>query len=258
VLALLSNPLTIAFLVRQLRESLGSRAGRAVGAARLLDLILIRGAPFFAYLCLHSLHADVEAHWPAPLYPALAILAAAGADGVLSAGMKRLAAAAPVVGLLLSTLALIHLAAPRTDGLLRRDPSHPLRGWTPFVRTVEALRVANGAGWIGTVSYGTYAQLEDHNASAQPMLQVTERRRYMFQPPPPQAALAQPGLIVDLARRISTPALRDCFAAVTPVATLPRGDAVRGDIYAVVKVAGPKRDLRDAGCRSFHDGKADD
>jgi hypothetical protein len=39
---------------------------------------------------------------------------------------------------------------------------------------------------------------------------------------------------------------------------MPRGDAIRGDIYTVVKVSAPKRDLGEAGCRSFHDGKADD
>jgi len=260
VLVLLSNPLTTPFLARTLRARL--RPGTATPDPGL-DLVLISAVPFFAYLCVHSLHADVEAHWPAPLYPTLAILAAAGADGPLSRGMRRLATAAPIVGLALSTLALIHMATPRTDGLWRRDPSHPLRGWTPFVRTVESLRAANGAAWIGTVSYGTYAQLEAHHASVAPslqapLLQVTERRRYLFQAPPSPGVLAQPGLIVDLSRRISTPALKDCFAVVTPVATLPRGDAVRGDIYSVVKVSDPKRDVRDAGCRSFHNGKADD
>jgi 4-amino-4-deoxy-L-arabinose transferase-like glycosyltransferase len=267
VLVLLSNPLTTPFLARALGAHL--RFGRATAGAEQradggvasgvgLDLVLISAVPFFAYLCLHSLHADVEAHWPAPLYPSLAILAAAGADGPLARGMRRLAKTAPVVGFVLSTLALIHMAAPQTDGLWRRDPSHPLRGWTPFVRTVERLRVANGAAWIGTVSYGTYAQLEDRHASAEPMLQVTERRRYLFAQPPSLSVLAQPGLIVDLTRRISTSALLDCFAQVTPITTLPRGDAVRGDIYSVVKVSGPKRDVRDAGCRSFHNGKVDD
>ncbi len=255
VLVLLSNPLTTPFLARALRAYLGlGRAKRGVG----LDLVLITAVPFFAYLCFHSLHADVEAHWPAPLYPSLAILAAAGADGSLSPGLRRLAKAAPIVGLTLSTLALIHMATPQTDGLWRRDPSHPLRGWTPFVQTVERLRVANGAAWIGTVSYGAYAQLEDHHASAQPMLQVTERRRYLFATPPSKSVLREPGLIVDLSRRITMPSLKDCFAVVTPIATLPRGDAIRGDIYTVVKVSGPKRDLGEAGCRSFHDGKVDD
>jgi 4-amino-4-deoxy-L-arabinose transferase-like glycosyltransferase len=263
VLGLLSNPLTTPFLARMLRRHLGRGHVKAAqaddpAAARGLDLVLISAVPFFAYLCVHSLHADVEAHWPAPLYPSLAMLAAAGADGPLDRGMRRLAMAAPIVGFALSTLALIHMATPQTDGLWRRDPSHPLRGWTPFVRTVERLRLANGAGWIGTESYGTYAQLEAHHASAQPMLQVTERRRYLFQTPPTPSVLAQPGLIVDLSRRMSTPALRDCFAVVTPLATLPRGDAVRGDIYTVVRVSGPKRDVADAGCRSFHNGKADD
>jgi len=263
VLVLLSNPLTTPFLWRTLRAPLGlggARGGKAgeLGQARGLDLVLISAVPFFAYLCLHSLHAEVEAHWPAPLYPTLAILAAAGAEGLVSRGMRRLATAAPVVGFVLSTLALVHMATPQTDGIWRRDPSHPLRGWPTFVRTVEGLRATHGAAWIGTVSYGTYAQLEAYHASAQPLLQVTERRRYLFQAPPPLRVLAQPGLIVDLTRRISTPALLDCFTEVTPIATLPRGDAVRGDIYSVVKVSGPKRDVRDAGCRSFHNGKADE
>ncbi len=259
VLVLLSNPLMTPFLARALRSRLGRSVARSAdGHGRGLDLVLISAIPFFAYLGLHSLHADVEAHWPAPLYPTLAILAAAGADGPLGRGMRRLATAAPIVGFTLSTLALIHMAAPQTDGLMRRDPSHPLRGWTPFVRTVEGLRVAYGAAWIGTVSYGTYAELEAHHASAQPMLQITERRRYLFAPPPSSSVLAQPGLIVDLSRRMSPQALSDCFAEATPIATLPRGDAVRGDIYTVVKVSGPKRDVREAGCRSFHNGKADD
>jgi 4-amino-4-deoxy-L-arabinose transferase-like glycosyltransferase len=267
VLVLLSNPLTTPFLVRTLgrRLRLGGGGPGPAGAeprqACGLDLIVISAVPFFAYLCLHSLHADVEAHWPAPLYPTLAILAAAGADGPLGRGMRRLAATAPVVGFALSSVALIHMAAPKTDGVWRRDPSHPLRGWTPFLATVEGLRVANGAAWIGTVSYGTYAQLEDHRGAVQstaPMLQVTERRRYLFQPPLSPSILSKPGLIVDLSRRMSTSALSDCFSVVTPVATLPRGDAVRGDIYDVVKVSGPKRDVAGAGCRSFHNGKPDD
>jgi 4-amino-4-deoxy-L-arabinose transferase-like glycosyltransferase len=264
VLVLLSNPLTTPFLARSLRNRLGlGAAGRDEGRAPGLDLVFISAVPFFAYLCLHSLHADVEAHWPAPLYPTLAILAAAGADGPLGRGLRRLATAAPIVGLALSTAALIHMATPQTDGLLRRDPSHPLRGWPTFVRNVETLRAAHGAAWIGTVSYGTYAQLEAHHASVAPtlqapLLQVTERRRYLFAPPPSPNLLDQPGLIVDLSRRISTLALLDCFAEVTPIATLPRGEAVRGDIYSVVKVSGRKRDIRDDGCRSFHDGKADD
>ncbi len=264
VLVLLSNPLMTPFLARAVRAHL--RFGRAKvnadssppGRSREIDLVLITAVPFLAYLVVHSLHADVEAHWPAPLYPTLAILAAAGADGPLSRGMRRLATAAPIVGFVLSSVALLHMAAPQTDGLLRRDPSHPLRGWAPFVRTVEALRVTNDAAWIGTVSYGTYAQFEAHHASAQPMLQVTERRRYLFATPPAPGVLAEPGLIVDLTRRINARALSDCFADVTPVTTLPRGDPAGGDIYSVVKVSHPKRDVRDAGCRSFHNGKADD
>jgi 4-amino-4-deoxy-L-arabinose transferase-like glycosyltransferase len=37
-------------------------------------------APFLAYLLAHSLHDRVQAHWPAPLYPAAALLAAFAAQ----------------------------------------------------------------------------------------------------------------------------------------------------------------------------------
>ncbi len=260
VLAALSNPLTAPFVARGVWARLGSTSmkGSLSEQDRGLDLVLVNGAPFLAYLCLHSLHASVEAHWPAPLYPSLAILAAVGSEQAAGPIRRRLIFLAAPVGLMLSTLALLHLALPQTDGLVRRDPSHPLRGWAPFAQRLEALRLARGAGWIGTESYGAYAQLALQPAIKASLLQLTERRRYLFAPPPPAAGLAGPGLVVDLSRRMSLSALKDCFAETTPVAVLPRGDAIRGDIYTVVEVSGPKRNLISPGCRSFHNGKVDD
>ncbi len=43
-----------------------------------LTAFVATSAPLIAYLLIHSLHDRVEAHWPAPIYPALAVCAAAG------------------------------------------------------------------------------------------------------------------------------------------------------------------------------------
>ena len=64
-------------------------------AVELMPFVAI-GAPFAAYLLIHSLHDRVQAHWPAPLYPMVAICAAVGAErlGDRSA-WRRLATAGP-------------------------------------------------------------------------------------------------------------------------------------------------------------------
>src|SRR5271156_5982491 len=85
------------FAPRYLLEFLGSQIGlmnpliavaAALGSARRTStqpdreargLLLATVAPAAAYFFVHALHDRVQGNWPAPLYPALAILAARGA-----------------------------------------------------------------------------------------------------------------------------------------------------------------------------------
>ena len=235
--ALLLNPLIAAFVVRGL-------ARRKPGDIDLAPFILV-SAPFAAYLALHSLHDRVQAHWPAPLYPAAAILAASAA-----ANWPRRARWAAPAGFAVGALLLGLLVAPASL-LGRYDAALPIRGWGPFAARIGALRTSAGAAWIGVSSYGLAAELADEAGVGAPVLQLAERDRWRGLPAPPPPDLAKPGLAVDLTRRLTAADLRGCFQEVTPLGTLTRGEAGEpGKAYAVFRVAGPTRDVLARGCWS--------
>jgi 4-amino-4-deoxy-L-arabinose transferase-like glycosyltransferase len=212
-----------------------------------VGLFIATVLPFAVYLVLHSLHARVQAHWPAPLYPALAFLGALAAEAVrpgsVWAGLRR--AAAPVgIGLTVLTLAY---AASGLHLLGKKDPSLQLRGWPAFARAIEADRQTAGAAWVGTLSYGVAGQLSARREIGAPVLQLSERERYALLPPS-GADLSKPGLVVDLARRDVRVPLDACFAQVQPLGTLQRGPvAAHGSVYSVFRVSGPKH-VTDGGC----------
>lgn len=241
---LLLNPLIAIFVVRGLPG-----AWRAPATPGRIDgrLLAATSAPFAAYLAIHALHDRVQAHWPAPIYPALALIAAseaAAASGWL-AGLRRWAAP---VGLGLSSLALAHVALPITDIPGLNDPTGAIRGWPVFAKRVDQIRAAQGAAWIGTLSYGATAQLDAMRVSA-PVVEITERDRYLPGDGSWRADLDKPGLVVDLARRAKMAALGRCFAQVRPLPGVIRSQgASRHDRYAVFLVTGARPGLLTAGC----------
>ena len=89
---------------------------RGAGAGQVLPLAT--SLPFLAYLLFHSLHGGVEGNWPAPLYAALAWVAAraVGAIDELAGRTRRVAAfAARLVaplGFGLTALVWLHAVTP--------------------------------------------------------------------------------------------------------------------------------------------------
>jgi 4-amino-4-deoxy-L-arabinose transferase-like glycosyltransferase len=223
-----------------------ARAWRARSQAPLAWLMAASMAPFAAYLILHSLHDRVQAHWPVPLYSAAAVLAA-WASGSVQGWRARLARWAPI-GLAVSVLALVHAALPQTD-LGPGDPAAQLRGWPAFAQAVEAEREKAGAGWIGALSYGVSAQLQDADPKGALVLQINERERYAGLRPKTAPDFDRPGLIVDLERRLDPAKLRTCFAKVGPVTEIDRvSDGRFEGRYGAVVAFGPKVDLQRQGC----------
>jgi 4-amino-4-deoxy-L-arabinose transferase-like glycosyltransferase len=202
-------------------------------------------APFIVYLLLHSLHDRVQAHWPVPLYPAAALLAAFALDTAVGwrATLGRWAPA----GFALTALALIDMAMPQ--GLLGKgDPAAQLRGWPAFAGKVETLRSSSGANWVGSLSYGVNAQLLAQRSLKAPAVQLNERDRYADLPQP-APDLSRSGLIVDLERRVDPAKLRACFDQVGPVSTIERGEQPGSDgRYAALVVSGARGDLLKLGC----------
>ena len=238
---LLINPLIAALALR----ALGSRR---VGAGPAVDLSLFvaTSSPLGLYLLFHSLHAQVEAHWPAPIYPAIAVCAAAGAA---YRGWRWVRAGAAPLGFAVALAAVIWLVLPAADLALPLDPALPIRGWVPFARAVELQRERSGAAWIATVSYGLAAELAGEPDLRAPVIELYDRARYrglrLGSPPD----LAKPGLVVDLGRRIDLAGLRRCFADVRPVGTLRRGDGGGPwKIYLTAIVSGPRVAILTSGC----------
>ncbi len=248
---LLLNPLVALFAVRRLAVRPAETAGPSSGAetdAIEITPFVATSLPFVAYLCLHSLHDRVQAHWPAPVYPAVAILAAACAADIASPRWIALRRATPLLAPAVCA-GLLALAALRPSHLGLPDIARPIEGWSAFAARLEAARARLGVGWVGTTSYGLAAELADEPAIAVPIVQISERARYagLGTPRPPDPN--QPGLLVDLPRRIDPARLAACFATVVPLGRVNRaapGEA--GTAYALYRLASPRADWLSHGC----------
>ncbi len=239
--ALLLNPFIAVFAARALARLRDRRQD--------LSLVLVTAAPFVAYLLLHALHDRVQAHWPVPIYPGLALAAAAASASTDRGWLKVVRGLAAPFGIGVAVLALGHAALPATDLRTKADPTAQLRGWPDFAARIEAQRQAQGAAWVGAVSYGVNAQLAAQPAIHAPVLQLIERDRYAMHTDAHPADLGRPGLVVDLQRRLTAKGLGDCFKNVQPLSLLVRGDGLDANSrYALFRVSGPKSDVIRDGC----------
>jgi 4-amino-4-deoxy-L-arabinose transferase-like glycosyltransferase len=234
----LINPLIAVFVIRALT---------AAPTRAALTPLIATSAPFIVYLLIHSLHDSVQAHWAAPVYPALAICAVLGAAEAARIGRRTgIARAAPIIGLAVYPIALLIPCLPAS---LLTPVAGPILGWPRFAQRLEDIRAPSGAAWIGTLSYGLAAQLADERAIHSPVAQIDERDRYLdLAMPLPD--LARPGLIVDLARRVDPHSLAACFVAVKPLGSLRRVEpSTPAKTYVLYKVSGPRRDVLGKGCK---------
>jgi 4-amino-4-deoxy-L-arabinose transferase-like glycosyltransferase len=213
--------------------------------------LLAIAAPFAAYLVIHSLHDEVQGQWPAPLYPLLAIAAAAAAESATGWLAIVRAAAAPV-GLLVSAALLVFLVAPVDAALPFRDPLAPYRDWPAFSAAVERARAASGAAWIGTPTYGVAAQLAASRQVHGPATEIFQRERYTFETLAERADFTRPGLIVVPARNPAGALLPLCFGQVDALAPIGRGEGRSAALYAVYRVTQPRRDVERLGCPTPH------
>lgn len=213
-----------------------------------LALPILTSLPFGAYLILHALHDRVQAHWPVPLFAGLVMAAAIFVEGDSQSPRAKGARSLAIgVGYVISLALICFIAFGEAPVLGRKDPVLTLRNWPEFAKAVEARRLEAKAGWVGTVAYGTAAQLANANQTSAPLLQVIERERYLdIEARPDQG---QPGLIIDLDRRVDPKDLATCFGQVKAQPPLIRGaSAQHGLTYAVFLVSDPKVDLASEGC----------
>jgi hypothetical protein len=212
-------------------------------------LIAAGTLPLLSYFVLHALHDRVQPNWLAPLYPSLAVCAAIALASVPSRPAPgrlfgNVGKGALAIGFLLSGLLYLHAVHPLPQMARFKDPANQMRGWQDFAAEVERVRASTGACWVATSSYATTGQLAYQLEGKVPVVQLTERLRYVHLPAVADAVLACPALYVELARRGSAALLHERFRSVVPLGRIARqhgGTEVAA--YAVYLATDPRTDV---------------
>ncbi len=197
--ALLFNPVSTVALVAGVRRT-------PFEPARLLWANV---APALAYFLVHALHDRVQGNWPAPLYPALALLTA----GALAPSWRWIAPVAAGLGVTLAAAAYLHLATGWPD-LGPRDPALRVGGWREVAARVFAVKKARDADFVLAKGYAATSLLSFYGGET---TEAGEPERWTFRPPVAATgeglAFGPPDFADDLKRR---------FASVTPLETFSR------------------------------------
>ncbi len=243
----LMNPLVLLAVVAAIGATLSAR-GRPLAAADEARRLLIASiAPAVVYFALHALHDRVQGNWLAPLYPALAILAAdavARAQSLASAGLwRRLVATAGRWAAPLGLLAALIVYGQAASGVLplgKADPTLRIGGWRELTRDVDRLARERGAAFVIARSYGSTSLLTYYGDPAFPVVERDQRQRWLFQDSPSEALFAAPGLAFGEADRDFAAELAPHFARVEEAARLVRRPNGRPmETYVVYRVADP-------------------
>jgi 4-amino-4-deoxy-L-arabinose transferase-like glycosyltransferase len=216
-----------------------------------LTFLILLNVPLALYMLVQSSHDRVHPNWTAPLYPALAILAAVATSSEFgSARMVRLGRWAAPVGIGLSCLILAIFATPLGRAMPMRSPVDNVLGWRGLYSSLDEIRRRTGAQWIATTDYGLTGELAFQAKDEVPVRQIVERQRYFFEHTDP-ALLEKTALLVVSAgeeERLAT--YQKCFRTLSPVETIHREAGGRQiELYFVVAVSDASADLLSRGCK---------
>ena len=209
--------------------------------------------PATIYFLWVSLNQRVLFHWTVPVFAAFAIAAAAAHrmewQGIWSrvAGLSR-KLAIPVSLLIMGVMGLnaVYYVIPLGRRNFIAEQVSP--GGTQVVPQLEALRQQIGAATVITTDYRTTGWLAFYLPTRPPVIQITERIRWVNAPEPGAASFAGPLLYLMDTRRDDVPIVRRLYEEVEEIARLSRRvNDVDFDNYIVYRVARPKGDPFDRG-----------
>jgi 4-amino-4-deoxy-L-arabinose transferase-like glycosyltransferase len=210
-----------------------------------IGLLAWTALPLVAYLVIHSLHQQVQGNWPAPIYPTLALIAAAAAASAPERRWTGLSALAFPLGAVLSLAGLVLTTNPGNVLPFPLDAGRQLRGWNDVATRAGAFAALTGAEWLGVDGYQLNAELAWHETGSLPIVAITERARYAYLPPTDPALAAQPGLVIgsDAAR------IAQCFPGATRMIDIVRRSGINVVAsYAVFSVPKAPPAAFAAGC----------
>lgn len=197
------------------------------GAALARDwaraLLVFAVAPILLYFVIHASHGRVQANWLAPIYPFLAIAAALATKERFGGDRRmRIAYAGGVTAFIISALIYVHAVSPLVIRADLKEPTHQLRGWVELSEAVAGMARSSGAKWIATSSYATTGQLAFRLDRVLPVIQISERIRYVHLPKPDRTIIDSPALYVELDRRAKPDLLKEKFGSATALGALDR------------------------------------
>lgn len=200
-------------------------ARRRDAGAGLLAALTLPAAALFLWQATGS---RVQGNWPAILYPAASITAAA----FTALRWQRIGAA---IGLGLTLLVVVQAGfAPLP---LRRgmDPTLArLGGWPGLARDAEAARAAAGASFIAAEEYGLAAELALHLPRGVPVVAIGDRWALFSLDRP---ADGQVGLMLRSLRRGEGPSL---WPGAVPLGEVVRArDGIEAERYRLLRVETP-------------------
>ena len=228
-------------------------APRSPGEARRILACTI--APAAVYFLLHSLHDRVQGNWLAPLYPAVAILAAdwvaeirRRGDAGFAAGIAKAAPWAAPIGLVVAALTF----AEAMTGAVPLGPANPLarlEGFRELARDLDAKARADNAPYVLTQGYALTSLMTYYGDPAIAVVQPQQRMRWIFEPQPPEALFAAPGLALGEPGRRFDLILKMRFREVEPAGLLQRRQAGGTlEAYELYRVADPYAPVLDPVC----------
>ena len=251
----LMNPLVFAPFAAAVAAVSWRRSAPPGSADEARRLLISTIAPAAIYFLLHALHDRVQGNWPAPLFPASAILAAdwvararrEGAAGVKGAIAKGALWAAP-----LGVAAMVLGFAQAETGALplgAADPTARLGGFRDLARDLDARAKAESAPYVLTQGYALTSLMRFYGDRSVAVVQPEQRIRWIFEPSPPESLFAGPGLALAEAGRRFDLVLRMRFRNVELLGVLERRRAGQPiEAYELYRVADPFAPVLDPPC----------
>jgi 4-amino-4-deoxy-L-arabinose transferase-like glycosyltransferase len=225
----LATPLVFLLCAAGVGIALLAWARRGDAAAALLAALVLPGAVLFTWQATGS---RVQGNWPAILYPAACIAAAAFAPRRLLAWRRPAVVLGGALALLVYLQAsLAPLPLPR-----RQDPTLArLGGWADFAAAVEQERLRIGASFVAAEEYGLAAELALLLPPGIPVLALNPRWA-LFDLPRPESGVT--GLLVQSERRDSVPDWPGAEPLVREEGLLPRRRrGIEAERYRVFRVS---------------------
>jgi hypothetical protein len=252
---LLMNPLVFAAVIAAVASFSWRKPVEAGSPDEARRLLISTIAPAAAYFLVHALHDRVQGNWLAPLFPACVLLAgdwvartrgSASLAGTLARATlwaAPLALAIMLVGFIQALTGVLPLGAA--------DPTVRLEGFRDLAREVDARARAEGAPYLLTHGYALASLMTVYGDPSIAVVQPEQRIRWVFEPSPPEALFASPGLAIAEAGRRFDLVLKMRFAQVDPVGTIDRRRAGRPiETYELYRVSDPFAPVLDPPCPS--------